>query len=155
MRILGRIIVIFFAVLLASVSAGIAIAVGIYGPQWHSVSGDVGERFFFWVTAFFASAFAGRLVMLPTTVLIVIAEIFKIRSLLANVAAGAAMMALVFYSVTFSRPSYEESIDRPQPGVSRDVPISHDIEIAAAAGAVFGLAYWLIAGRNAGRWREA
>jgi hypothetical protein len=155
MRILGRIIVIFFAVLLASIAAGIAIAMGIYGPQWHSVSGDIGERFFFWVTAFFASAFAGRLVMLPTAVLIVIAEIFKIRSLLANVAAGAAMMALVFYSATFSRPSYEESIDRPQTGVSREVPLSHDIEIAAAAGAVFGMAYWLIAGRNAGRWREA
>ncbi len=155
MRILGRIIVIFFAVLLASIAAGIAIAMGIYGPQWHSVSGDIGERFFFWVTAFFASAFAGRLVMLPTAVLIVIAEIFKIRSLLANVAAGAAMMALVFYSATFSRPSYEELIDRPQTGVSREVPLSHDIEIAAAAGAVFGMAYWLIAGRNAGRWREA
>jgi hypothetical protein len=28
------------------------------------------------------------------------------------------------------------------------------VEIAAAAGAVFGLVYWAIAGRKAGRWRE-
>jgi hypothetical protein len=28
------------------------------------------------------------------------------------------------------------------------------MEVAAASGAVFGLVYWLLAGRNAGRWRE-
>jgi hypothetical protein len=44
--------------------------------------------------------------------------------------------------------SYEESIDRPPP------PISHDAEIAAAAGVAFGLAYWALAGRKAGLWRE-
>jgi hypothetical protein len=32
--------------------------------------------------------------------------------------------------------------------------MSREIEIAAAAGAVFGLVYWAIAGRKAGRWRE-
>ena len=43
---------------------------------------------------------------------------------------------------------YEESIDHPPP------PISREAEIAAAAGVVFGLVYWVIAGRKAGRWRE-
>jgi hypothetical protein len=40
-----------------------------------------------------------------------------------------------------------ESIDHPPP------PISREAEIAAAVGVVFGFTYWLIAGRNAGRWR--
>ena len=52
-----------------------------------------------------------------------------------------------YYGSGFAQP-YQESIDQAPPLVSREV------EIAAAAGAVFGLVYWLIAGRNAGRWRE-
>ena len=67
--------------------------------------------------------------------------------MLVYAAAGAAMLALGYYGSGLPRP-YEESIDHPPP------PISHEAEIAAAAGAVFGLTYWLIAGRNAGRWRE-
>ena len=33
-------------------------------------------------------------------------------------------------------------------------PVGHGLEIVAAAGIVGGLVYWLIAGRNAGAWRE-
>lgn len=81
-------------------------------------------------------------------ILIVLAEAFKVRSLLAHLAVGAAMLALVYVGSGLAPPSYEELIDYPPP------PISRDVELAAAAGAVFGFAYWLIAGRNAGRWRE-
>jgi len=148
MHLLGRIIVIFFAVIFASMAMGIAIAAGLFGPQWHSLSGDIGERFVFWGTAFFASTLGGSLVFLPVLILIVLAEAFKVRSLLAHLAVGAAMLALVYAGSGLAPPSYEESIDYPPP------PISRDVELAAAAGAVFGFAYWLIAGRNAGRWRE-
>lgn len=148
MALLGRIIVILFAVMVASLAAGIAVAVGLWGPQWHGVSGDVGERFVFWGTAFFASTITGSLALLPAAILIALAEAFKIRSLLVHLAAGAAMLALVYLGSGFAPASYEESIDRPPP------PVSHETELAAAAGAVFGLAYWLLAGRNAGRWRE-
>jgi hypothetical protein len=41
-----------------------------------------------------------------------------------------------------------ESIDHPPP------ILPHAVEIGAARGIVFGFVYWLIAGRNAGRWRE-
>ena len=60
---------------------------------------------------------------------------------------GVAMMLLAYYAAGFG-DSYEESIDHPPP------PISRPAEIAVAAGAAFGFIYWLIAGRNAGRWRE-
>ena len=67
---------------------------------------------------------------------------------MAYLAAGAALMVIGYYASGLAPRSYEESIDRPPP------PISHAAELAAAAGAVFGLTYWLLAGRNAGRWRE-
>lgn len=145
---LGRLIVIVFAVMVASLATGVAIAVGVLGPQWHGMSGDVGERVVFWGTAFFGATLTGAIGLLPLAILIALAESFKIRSLAVNAAAGAAMLLLGYYGSGLAPPSYEESIDHPPP------PVSREAEIVAASGAVFGLVYWLIAGRNAGRWRE-
>lgn len=146
MALLGRLFVIAFAVFVAMLAAGVAIAMGLLGPQWHVFSGDIGERVGFWVLAFFATSFTGAISFLPVVVLIVLAEAFKIRSLLIYAAVGAALLALGM--VGGGNSVGEESIDHPPP------PMSRPMEIAAAAGAVFGLVYWLIAGRNAGRWRE-
>lgn len=148
MYLLGRIVVIVFAVIVASMAAGMAIAMGVLGPDWHGFSGEVGERVGFWVVAFAGATFTGAIGLLPLAILIVLAEAFKIRSLLANAAAGAVLLLLGLYASGLAPPSYEESIDRAPP------PISREAEIAAAAGAVFGLVYWLLAGRNAGRWRR-
>jgi hypothetical protein len=146
---LGRTIVIIFAVMLASLAAGMAIATGLLGPEWHGFTGDVGERVFFWGTAFVATGFApGAIGLLPLMILIAVAESYKIRSLLIYAAAGAAIFAIGYYGSGVSS-SYDESIDRPPP------PISREAEIATAAGAVFGFTYWLIAGRKAGAWRKS
>ncbi len=147
MSLLGRIIVIVFAVMVASMAAGIAIAMGVLGPQWYGFSGEIGERVGFWMLAFAATSFTGAVGLLPLAIMIAIAESFKIRSLLVHAAAGAAMLVIGYYGSGLSK-SYEESIDRPPP------PIARELEIAAAAGVVFGLVYWVIAGRKAGRWRE-
>jgi hypothetical protein len=148
MRLLGRIIVIIFAVMLASIASGIATAVLLLGPGWHGFSGDFGERFVFWGTAFIGTSFTGAigLLPLPLAILIALSEALKIRSLLVYAATGAVIMTLGYYSSGRYRP-YEESIDHSPP------PISREAEIAAAAGVVFGLAYWAIAGRKAGAWR--
>jgi hypothetical protein len=148
MSLLGRIVVIIFAVIAASIAVGMAIAVGLLGPQWHAFSGDIGERVTFWGVAFFGSVFTGAVGLLPLIILIVIAEILRVRSLLINTAAGAALIVAGYYGSGLARPSYEESIDNPPP------PIPRQAELAAAAGAVGGFVYWFIAGRNAGRWRE-
>jgi len=148
LALLGRIIVIAFAILVASLAAGVAIAMGLLGPQWQVFDGDVVERSTFSVFVAFGAAFTGAAVFLPLIILIALAEAFKIRSILAYLAAGALMLLLAYYASGLAPPSYEESIDHPPPLIPQDT------EIAAAAGAVFGLTYWLIAGRNAGRWRR-
>lgn len=147
MSLLGRIFVIIFAVILGSIAAGIAIAIGVLGPQWHT-AGDPAEPFLFWGIAFIGSVFTGAIAILPLAICIAVAETFKIRSLLVNTLAGAVLLLAGYYSSGLARPSYEESIDAPPS------PISREAELAAASGAVFGFVYWLIAGRNAGRWRE-
>ncbi|HEY5280153.1 MAG TPA: hypothetical protein VIJ67_10400 [Pseudolabrys sp.] len=148
MSLLGRIFVIIFAIFVSSLAVGMTIAFGLLGPQWHAFSGDIGERVTFWGVAFFGSVFTGAIGLLPLVILIVLAEAFRIRSLLINAAAGAALLIAGYYGSGIAKPSYEESIDAPPP------PISRQAQVAAAAGAVGGFVYWLIAGRNAGRWRE-
>jgi hypothetical protein len=148
MSLIGRIFVIIFAVIVASLAAGMAIATGVLGPAWHGLSGDPAERFVFWSATFVGATATGAVGILPLAILIALGETFKIRSLLANTAAGAAMLLIGYYGSGLAQPSYEESIDNPPPAISREA------EIAAAAGAVFGLVYWAIAGRKAGRWRE-
>jgi hypothetical protein len=148
MALLGRIFVVIFAVLVASLAAGVAIAIGLLGPQWHAFAGDPFERAAFTVTVFFGAVLTGAIGLLPLAVLIGVAEALKVRSLLANALGGLAIMIFAYYSSALPPPSYEESIDHPPP------PVSHDAEVAMAAGIVFGLTYWALAGRNAGRWRE-
>lgn len=147
MAFLGRLIVIIFAVMLASLATGMAIAMGVLGPQWHGFTGDIGERVVFWLTTFIGAAATTATGLLPLVILIAIAESFKIRSLLVHAAAGAALLLLGYYGSGITS-RYEESIDHPPP------PVSREAEIAAAAGVVFGLTYWALAGRKAGRWRE-
>ena len=148
MSLLARLIVIFFAVIAASIVAGMAMAVGALGPDWHGFTGDIGERVGFWMIAFIGASVTGAVGFLPLVILIVLAETFKVRSLIAHALLGAALLLLGFYGSGLVPPSYEESIDHPPP------PIPREAQIAAASGIAFGLTYWAIAGRNAGRWRE-
>ena len=148
MAFVGHLFAIVFGVFIASIAAAIVIALGIWSPQWHSLSGDPGELFFFGGTAAIGAGFTGSMGLLPLAVMIVLAEAFKMRSLLVHLVAGAAFLLLGYYGTGAVTGSYEESIDHPPP------PVSRTVEVAATAGMAFGLIYWLIAGRAAGRWRE-
>jgi hypothetical protein len=143
---LGRIIVIFFAVWLAVVAAGIVWSFGLLHAEWQEFTADPASRFIFWGAAFLASGITATVLFLPTLIAVVLAEWLALRSVLIYALGGMAMMLLAYYAAGFGRP-YEESIDNPP------APISQPAEIAAAAGAAFGFVYWMIAGRNAGRWR--
>ena len=146
MAFLGRIIVILFALFMATAMAGIAAAIALLGLELHMLGPDPVDHAFFWGTAAFASGVTVFVGFLPILIAVVLAEAFSIRSLVIQAAAGAAIFLLGYYSAGFTS-AYEESIDHPPP------PISRQAEIAAAVGVVFGFSYWLIAGRNAGRWR--
>ena len=145
MALLGRIFVILFALWLAVMAAGIVWSIGLLGPQWSAMSGDPADRVVFWGAAFIASGYTASLLFLPMLIAVVLAEAFSVRSLLANVG-GAVLIVLLAYQGT-GLGHGEESIDHAPP------LIPHVLEVAAAAGIAFGLVYWLIAGRKAGRWR--
>ncbi|MBV9558551.1 MAG: hypothetical protein JO254_15905 [Pseudolabrys sp.] len=146
MTLLGRIIVILFALWLATIAAGLVWSFGLLGAEWQQMTADPAGRIVFWGAAFLASGITASLLFLPMLIAIVLAEAFSIRSLLIYAVGGAALTLLAYHGAGFGK-NYEESIDRAPP------PISREFEIAAAAGAAFGFVYWIVAGRRAGRWR--
>jgi hypothetical protein len=147
MALLGRIIVIIFALFMAAAAGGIAAAIALLGLELHMLGPEPVNHVFFWGTAAVASGLTLVIGFLPILIAVVLAEAYSIRSLLIHTLAGAVILLFGYFSAGFGW-SYEESIDRPPP------PISREAEIAAAVGVVFGFTYWLFAGRNAGRWRE-
>jgi hypothetical protein len=144
---IGRFFVILLALWLATMAAGIVWSVGLLGATSSTVSGNVGDDIVFWGAALIASGITATLLFLPTLIVVAIAEAFSIRSLLIHAMGGAVLFLLAYQGLGFGRPG-EESIDYPPPRISRPA------QVAGGAGVAFGFVYWLIAGRNAGRWRE-
>jgi len=142
---LGRIFVIFFALIVAMLVSGIVLAIGIIAPDWPWLDSDPVERITFFAVSFFATSFVGASAFVPAVLLIVVAEVMRLRSLLYYAAAGA-VVGLTSYLGSNVELRLENTTD-----VS---PVFHPLQLAAAAGIVGGLAYWLLAGRTAGRWRE-
>jgi H+/Cl- antiporter ClcA len=145
MSLLGRIFVIVFALIVAIMIAGITLAIGIIAPDWAGIDSDPVERVIFFVASFFATTLVGAVAILPAVVVIVISEAARMRSFL-YYALGGALVGLASYFGTDISERLENTTDV--------TPVGHTLQLAAAAGIVGGLAYWLIAGRNAGRWRE-
>ncbi len=147
MRLVGRIFVILFALLLATVATSIITSFALLTFALHQLSPDPVENVMVWGATLFGTGAAAFSAFLPTLIAVALAEALSVRSALAYALGGAAIMLLAYYGAGFDW-SYEESIDHAPPLVSRQA------EIAVAAGAVFGLVYWMIAGRRAGMWRR-
>ena len=67
MSLFGRIIVIFFALIVAIVAAGVVLAIGIVAPDWAGIDSDPFERVSFFIVSFFATSLVGTVAMLPST----------------------------------------------------------------------------------------
>ncbi len=132
---------------MATVAAGIVAAFAIVTFAFQATAADPVGQMLFWGVALFASGIAAFGAILPALIAIAIAETFSIRSALIYALTGAAIMLIGYYSAGFAT-AYSESIDVAPPAISREA------EIAAAVGVVFGLTYWMIAGRRAGAWRR-
>ena len=145
MSLFGRIIVILFGLFVAIIVAGITLAIGIVLPEWATMDSDPIERVIFFFVAFFATSYVGAVAILPAALVIVILEAVRMRSFL-YYGIGGALVALASY--------YGSDISVQLENTTDVTPVGNALQLAAAAGILGGLAYWLIAGRNAGRWRE-
>jgi hypothetical protein len=145
MSLIGRIFVIFFALIAAIIVAGIVLSIGIVAPEWPWLDSDPLERVMFFAVSFFATSYVGATAFVPALLSILFAEIARMRSVLYYGVAGA-VVGLASY--------FGSDIELRLENTTDVAPAGHPLQLAAAAGIIGGLAYWLIAGRNAGRWRE-
>jgi len=144
MALIGRLFVILFAFLAACLVAGMIVVGAVLFPDLSDFgAGPVDEGAMNIVLGFgfiFISGFA----LLPAMIIAAITEAFCIRSTLAY-ALGGGLVGLACYLglVPFDTETLRFE------GIVR-----RHLEIMTGAGIVAGLVYWMIAGRNAGAWRE-
>lgn len=135
MRGVWRIIfVIPVSFLAASLAAGmiITLAAGAQ-PNPGEATGDFLAKLL--LVSVFASMFVGAVAGIPALIAIVLAELFGWRSLILHLVIGAGIGLSAFLL----------GIGGGEPPAARS-----DLQLGAAAGAVAGFVYWLIAGRKAG-----
>jgi hypothetical protein len=143
MALLARIFVVFFAFLLACVAAAVVVTFALLLPGWTELIDRQPGHQSVAVMVGLSAAFFSIYAMLPAMLVIALAEGFRLRSVLFYALAGAAL-------ALFSAYGWDLRLLRSQ----NDDLGARGVEIMAAVGIVGGFVYWMLAGRNAGRWRK-
>jgi phosphotransferase system glucose/maltose/N-acetylglucosamine-specific IIC component len=144
MALIGRLFLIAIAFLAASLVAGIVVVTAVLFPEFSDFGvGSVDQnviQIMIGIGFIFITGFA----LLPATIIALITEAFSIRGVLAYAVGGALVGAACYLSlVQYDTETWQFN------GIVR-----RHMEIMTGAGIVAGLVYWMIAGRNAGAWRE-
>lgn len=144
MSLIGRLFVIFLAFCAACLVAGAIVVFAVLFPELSALdTGEINPDAINVLIGFgfiFISGFA----LLPAIIIVAITEAFNIRSVVAY-ALGGAVVGLACYLGLIPFDPATMHFD----GIVR-----RHLEVMSGAGIVGGLIYWVIAGRNAGRWRE-
>jgi hypothetical protein len=138
----------FLMIPLGIAAAAIAVTVVLAAMSWSGLvarlgvdsdpDGDAVVMLFTGAAVFFALGTAALAMTLPALLAVALAEIVAIRSWLYYCAAGGLAAWLGWWSMD---------------GARKDNPLFNEPTLIAAAGIAGGLAYWLVAGWNAGFWR--
>src|SRR3981189_2237946 len=143
MALIGRLFVILFGFLAACLVGGMIVVGAVLFPEFSDLgSGPVDSgalNIVLGLGFIFVSGFA----LLPAMIVVLITEAFYVRGAL-TYAIGGGVVGLACYLGLIPFDPATLSFD----GIVR-----RHLEIMTGAGIVAGLAYWMIAGRNAGGWR--
>jgi hypothetical protein len=144
LRIIGRIVLIMLASLAASIAAGMVVVIAVLAPDASDLMVELPDQGTFSIVVAFGAIFISGFAFLPALVVIVLAEAFRIRTVLYYAFAFAAVAALLdLHFRAFDTLALSVN------GFAR-----RELEIMTAAGIVAGFVYWVIAGRSAGGLAE-
>jgi hypothetical protein len=142
MGILVRILVVILASILACVAASFVLTIGTLTPDWDDL-GSLGlQSAAVWSVVAVGAAVIGVIAVLPTLLVVALAEGFAWRSILLYAALGGVLALALCYGIDFA--GY---VGEP------DSYLAREREVLAAAGIAGGFVYWLFAGRKAGSWK--
>jgi hypothetical protein len=142
MAVLVRIMVVFFAYILACVAASIILTIGTLTPEWDDLTSMGMSSLVVWSTVGVGAAIIASIAFMPALLFVVLTEGFAWRSSILYAALGGALALSLSYGLDFAGYVGE-------PGN----PLVHEREVFAAAGIAGGFVYWLFAGRKAGSWK--
>jgi hypothetical protein len=144
MALIVRLFVIALAFFAASLVAGMIVVAAVMFPEFSDLGTGPVDQSVFDILIGFSFIFITGFALLPAAVIALITEAFSIRSMLAYALGGALVGVACYLSlVSFDTETWRFT------GIVR-----RHMEIMTGAGIVAGLVYWLIAGRNAGAWRD-
>lgn len=141
MTLIARVLVVIFAFLAACLAAAMVITLALVQADWSALATDAGQQSLA-VAVGFSAVLISVHAMLPAMLVIAMAEGLQLRSVLFYAVGGGALALLAVFGSDSMPPAFD------------NVP-GHGREIIVASGIVAGFVYWALAGRNAGRWREA
>jgi hypothetical protein len=144
MALIGRLFVILFAFLAACLVAGLIVVVAVLFPEFSDLGAGPVDPGAFNIVLGFGFIFISGFALLPAMIVAAITEAFYVRSALAY-AVGGGLVGLACYLglVPFDTET-----------LRFDGIVRRHLEIMTGAGIVAGVVYWMIAGRNAGAWRD-
>jgi hypothetical protein len=149
MTTLFRLVMMLVGYIWACVAASAVITLGTLAPNWNDLeafsrsldqSGDV-PTIALWSMIGIGAAIIFAIGFFPTLLAIILAEGFRLRSIVVYGVIGAALALAAVYGLDFGGYVTAPNSD-----------MMHEREVFAAAGIAGGLVYWLFAGRRAGAW---
>src|SRR5246500_1230300 len=144
MALIGRLVVIFIGFLGACFVGGAIVVGALLFPEFSDLGAGPVDQGTIDILLGFGFIFVSGFALLPALVIVAITEAFYIRSALAY-AVGGGLVGLACY---LGLVPFDPDTLRFEGIVRRH------LEIMTGAGIVAGLVYWMIAGRNAGGWRQ-
>jgi len=144
MALIGRLFVILFGFLAACMVAGMIVVGAVLFPEFSDLGNGPVDPSALNIVLGFGFIFVSGFALLPALIVVAITEAFYIRGAL-TYAVGGALVGLACYLGLV--PFDTETLGFG--GLVR-----RNLEIRTGAGIVAGAIYWMIAGRNAGAWRE-
>jgi hypothetical protein len=144
MALIGRLFVIAFGFLAACLVAGMIIVIAVMFPEFSDLGAGPVDQGVVQILIGFGFIFISGFALLPAMIIAAITEAFYIRGAL-SYAVGGGLVGLACY---LGLVPFDPDTLRFEGIVRRH------LEIMTGAGIVAGLVYWMIAGRNAGAWRE-
>ena len=144
MALIGRLFAIFFGFLAACFVAGSIVVIALLYPEFSDLGVAPVDPSVLNIVLGFGFIFVSGFALVPAMIVVLITEAFYIRSVLAYAAGGAICGAACYLGlIPFDTATMHFE------GIVR-----RHLEIMTGAGIVAGFTYWLVAGRNAGAWRE-
>ena len=144
MSLIGRLFVIVFAFFAACLVAGTVVVGAIMFPEFSDLGAGPVDPGALNILLGFGFIFVSGFALVPALIVVLITEAFNIRGVL-TYAVGGGLVGLACYLglVPFDPAT-----------LSFEGIVRRHLDILTGAGIVAGVAYWMIAGRNAGAWRE-